>query len=246
MNLFSQHRDRVDLPSADFSYHLNRLQQFFKVLVGKDRFLGEWYLTGENLNDALRFPVYGKDHHPLKTAIEELDKKCQGKNSDDNKIISLWNGAVDQKDGASLTISIDGGNILPRMIDFNVKESRKGYSRLGDYQSVAEVISKVADIYGSFYVSYGPRKYVSKKVFPDRLGVSWMLYLPRVLTTTQVPEARALIPVESMLDGRRLGTIIVSETEGAFDVSNPEHVDVANAIEIRLADQDLLPRFIDL
>lgn len=119
-------------------------------------------------------------------------------------------------------------------------------SRLGDHCSVAQVLAKVADVYESLYITYGPRKYVAKKVFQDRLGVSWMLYLPRVLTVAEVPEARALIPVESMSDGRRPGTIIVSVTDGVFDVNNPEHVKVANAIEIRLADQDLLPRFVDL
>ncbi|CAG9219294.1 hypothetical protein PSP6_420010 [Paraburkholderia tropica] len=71
-----------------------------------------------------------------------------------------------------------------------------------------------------------------------------MLYLPHVLTPAQVPEARALIPV--MRDGQQQGTIIVSVTDEVFDVNNRAHVKAANDIEIRLADQDLLPRFIDL
>ncbi|KWN76673.1 hypothetical protein WM24_31175 [Burkholderia ubonensis] len=71
-----------------------------------------------------------------------------------------------------------------------------------------------------------------------------MLYLPHVLTSNEVPEACDLIPV--VRDGKQQGTIIVSVTDAVFDVDNPEHVKVANAIEIRLADQDLLPRYIDL
>jgi hypothetical protein len=74
--------------------------------------------------------------------------------------------------------------------------------------------------------------------------LSWTLYLPQVLTPAQVPEARDLIPV--MLDGKQLGTIIVSVTDDVFDVNNLDHVKAANDIEIRLADQDLLPRFVDL
>ncbi|KVT53060.1 hypothetical protein WK53_07915 [Burkholderia ubonensis] len=71
-----------------------------------------------------------------------------------------------------------------------------------------------------------------------------MLYLPHALTTAQVPEARALIPI--MRESQQQGTIIVSVTDGPFDVSNRAHVKVANDIEIRLADQDLLPRYVDL
>jgi hypothetical protein len=43
-----------------------------------------------------------------------------------------------------------------------------------------------------------------------------------------------------------VGTIIVSVTDEPFSDENPEHVKIANAIEIRLVDQDLLPLFTDL
>ncbi|MEG1324979.1 MAG: Imm52 family immunity protein, partial [Janthinobacterium sp.] len=83
----------------------------------------------------------------------------------------------------------------------------------------------------------------------DRPGVGWMLYLPRVLTTQQVPEARALVPVMATGEqgkDRQIGTIIVSVTDEPFNDENPEHVKIANAIEIRLVDQDLLPRYVDI
>jgi hypothetical protein len=63
-----------------------------------------------------------------------------------------------------------------------------------------------------------------------------------------VPEAHALIPVEDVTQGygRQMGTIIVSVTDEAFDENNKEHVAIANTIEIRLVDQDLLPLLADL
>ena len=76
-----------------------------------------------------------------------------------------------------------------------------------------------------------------------------MLYLPRVLTVQQVPEARALIPVmekDEQGKDKQIGTIIVSVTDELFSDENPEHVKIANAIEIRLVDQDLLPRHVDI
>jgi hypothetical protein len=47
-------------------------------------------------------------------------------------------------------------------------------------------------------------------------------------------------------DKKQTGTIIVSVTDEPFSDQKPEHVKIANAIEIRLVDQDLLPRFADL
>lgn len=76
-----------------------------------------------------------------------------------------------------------------------------------------------------------------------------MLYLPHVLTIRQLPEARALVPVMGQDEkgkDKQIGTIIVSVIDEPFSDENPEHVKIANAIEIRLVDQDLLPRYADL
>ncbi|OJA22878.1 immunity 52 family protein [Burkholderia ubonensis] len=119
-----------------------------------------------------------------------------------------------------------------------------GISGLKSCNRVADLIDGALKIWPSLLVEVAPYAYSDEKVFPDRPGVGWMLYLPHVLTTVQIPEARALMPVTR--DGQRQGTIIVSVTDGPFDVSNRAHVKVANDIEIRLADQDLLPRYVDL
>jgi hypothetical protein len=45
---------------------------------------------------------------------------------------------------------------------------------------------------------------------------------------------------------KQLGTIIVSVTDRPFSIENPAHLKIANDIEVRLIDQDLLPRYVDL
>ncbi len=72
-----------------------------------------------------------------------------------------------------------------------------------------------------------------------------MIYLPKVVTQQQVPEARDLIPVPEA-GSLQTGTIIVSTTDAPFSMKNPEHIETANRIEIRLVEQDLLPAFKDL
>lgn len=44
----------------------------------------------------------------------------------------------------------------------------------------------------------------------------------------------------------RVGTLIVSVVDEPFSASNLEHVKIANAMEERLVDQDLLPLFTEL
>ena len=68
-----------------------------------------------------------------------------------------------------------------------------------------------------------------------------MLYLDQAITAAQVPEAAAVVPVMSA--DKPMGSIIVSIDDKVFSVHDPEHVKIANAIEVRLADQDLLPRY---
>jgi len=247
MNFFAQHRDLSNLPNADFEFHFRRLRPLVDTLANRDKMLTEWYLQGNSVEEALQHRVYGDDHQPCQETINKLTSEYQGESPDDPKVIGIWNGAKLEKDGASFMIDIDGGNALPQQFNIDIAEQGNGLSRLGDYRSVAQVVSMVVSTYNSFYVMYGPRKYFSNMVFQDRPGVSWMLYLPHVLTANEVPEARALIPVGNGSNGSdQKGTIIVSVTDQVFDVTNQEHIKMANDIEIRLADQDLLPRFVDL
>lgn len=118
-----------------------------------------------------------------------------------------------------------------------------------DWQVAAKLASKAAAMWFPVTLTLDTAGYFDKKVFKDRPGVGWMLYLPRVLTAREVPEAPALLPVmdkDEKGKEKQIGTIIVSVTDAPFSDENPEHVKIANAIEIRLVDQDLLPRYADL
>ncbi|WP_258962519.1 immunity 52 family protein, partial [Klebsiella pneumoniae] len=82
-----------------------------------------------------------------------------------------------------------------------------------------------------------------RNVFPDRLAVGWMLYIPHIVLTELIPEAARVVPV---MDGdNQKGTIIVS-TEEIFDGNNKEHIGKANDIEIKLLDLGLLPLMTEL
>nr|WP_322054536.1 immunity 52 family protein [Paraburkholderia bannensis] len=198
-------------------------------------------MSADSIDEALQRPVY-VNFEPSTVAIAQLTSEYNGQ-LNDPKSIFCWNGKQSADENALISLSFDTG-ALSSFLEISLGEKRLDNSRLGLYKAVAEIVSDVVFAYNAPYVTFGPRTYQVQQVFEDRPGVGWMLYLPHVLAPTEVPEARALIPV--MRDGAQLGTIIVSVTDEVFDVNNRAHVKVANDIEIRLADQDLLPRFVDL
>ncbi|MGF6841596.1 hypothetical protein QF001_005491 [Paraburkholderia youngii] len=242
MYLTSQHRDSANLPKSDFEFHLRRLRPIIDLLATKDVKLGgNWFLGGSSIADAHRFPVFN-GAAVQKDAIDELRRRNPD-DIEDAKFIGIWNGDSQKGCGGSIEFCIDS-TVFPNSFELTVNEMNVIASRLGNYKSAAEVVGKVVETYAPSNLTFGPRKYQGKQVFEDRPSVSWMLYLPHALTAAQVPEARALIPV--MREDKQQGTIIVSVTDEVFDVNNRDHVKAANDIEIRLADQDLLPRFVDL
>ncbi|MDR6450063.1 hypothetical protein J2794_006203 [Paraburkholderia terricola] len=243
MQFITQYRENKDIALSDFNFQLARLWPVIDLLAVKDTCLSEWFLQGNTEADARLYPVYEATATPSTAAIAVLKEQYRKEHSLP-KTIGMWNGQTAKKDGASIVLTFDTG-AMPGDVDISIGEESTTSSRLGDSDSVAQVIAVIADAYAPAYVTAAPRKYSAKQVFDDKPGVGWMLYLPKVITTQQVPEARALIPV--LEAGRKqTGTIIVSVTDAVFSVDNPEHVEIANRIEIRLVDQDLLPRYADL
>ena len=106
-------------------------------------------------------------------------------------------------------------------------------------------VSYLVAFFKCSYMSIDSNGYnlLGKNVFPDRLAVGWMLYIPHIVLTELIPEAARVVPV---MDGdKQKGTIVVS-TEEIFDGNNKEHIDKANDIEIKLLDLGLLPLMTEL
>jgi Immunity protein 52 len=221
---------------------LSELQRFVGPLEGLSSNLRDWLLAGDTKEEAFLYEVF-KDGQPTAAAraVLEVNLKAQC----DPKIITMWNG-LERHEGASLRFM---GR--PEEHTSLVTLVGRPESFSSNWQAIAEVVKAGVVIWPPNYVTVESNGYYEKKVFKDRPGVGWMLYLPRALNIQQVPEARALVPVMTGEAGKnrkptQIGTIIVSVTDEPFSDENPEHVKIAHAIEIRLVDQDLLPRFADL
>lgn len=226
----------------DASAQLGELYEFACAVGDHSPLFRHWFLSSDkSKQDALLYEAFdGKG--PTVAALAVLHEKSKGVS--DVRSISLWNGAASDAETATLSSRV---NTLgrPDTVEFALRVAPD----IEQWEVPVGWMRRAIAIWSPSACTFGPYWYSDRKVFEDRPGVGWMLYLPETLSVQQVPEARALVPVDGLdSSGKKMqiGTIIVSVTDEPFSDENPEHVKIANAIEIRLADQDLLPRYADL
>jgi hypothetical protein len=225
------------MPSV--ALQLRELFLFAKSIEPDHPSFATWYLSSATSpSDALRTPAFDAAG-PTADALAELAREENAAN--DIRGISLWNGAMGRGEGAMLE-NVYSSLGRPNSFEFGLKlvPEVTAWSQPARWLATAVSIWPTA-----LYASFAPLWHSERRIFQDRPGVGWMIYLPRAITAAQVPEARQLVPVNAP-DGSPRGTIVVSVTEGGYSDDNPEHLATAQAIETRLVDLDLLPRFADL
>ncbi|WP_244129176.1 immunity 52 family protein [Burkholderia gladioli] len=228
---------------GDFAAHLVRLWPVVEAMSRVDERLGQWWLKADTEEEARLYPMYEEPSVPSTAALAVLAQRYEGKMSLP-KVFGFWNGRMGAGDSATLKLAIDKKK-RPGELEIGLPRQSAPKEGQRSFEDVAEILSVIASVYDPVYVSAAPREYFPHQVFDDKPGVGWMLYLPKVLTVQQVPEARELLPIPEA--GRKqIGTIVVSVPDAVFSVDNTEHVEIANRIEIRLVDQDLLPAYADI
>jgi len=226
------------LPSIEDQY--KDLWQFAKLLDELGLPIEHWFPGADT--PALSLLNTAFDAGGVTTAALAMTK-AERQDDPEMRFIGVWNGQ--ETDGFAGYRTLLGTDLSPSTFFMDIRE----LNQLRDYRAVLKVVLKVIEIWKPYLVEVAPFAYAAKQVFETRPKAGWMVYLPLTLTTEQVPEAAELIPVYDEQDGKKKktqrGTVVVSVTE-TFDAKNPEHIQRANAIEIRLADQDLLPTYMDL
>jgi hypothetical protein len=217
---------------------LSELQQFAAPLSRLSENLGEWLLGGNTKEEAFLYDVF-KNGAPTTASKAVLETQLKGKT--DPRCIVVWNG-LEGHEGASIEFI---GRPTSKTSLVTLVGRPKSFS--SNWRLLADVVKEAVRIWSPDYITLESNGYADRKAFKNRPGVGWMIYLPLVLSEQHVPEARALVPITVVDENgreRQVGTIVVSVTDEAFSDENPDHVLVANAIEVRLADKDLLPRYV--
>lgn len=221
------------LPSVAEQYE--DLWRFAKALQAIGVPLDEWYPPADTPANSMLNLAFGE--LGVTTAALAMANADKANKAADLRSLGAWNG-LDEEGGMAFTTMLGVGP-LPSHLDF----SASNIEPLKHYGNVLRMVQAVLEIWDPVMILVGPYAYQERQVFKDRPPVSWMVYLPFKIETCNAPEASALIPVFDDHNAQK-GTIVVSVAE-TFDPVNQEHVQRANELEIRLADQDLLPRFMD-
>ncbi|RQX84075.1 LysR family transcriptional regulator [Burkholderia anthina] len=238
MEINAMFRD-ASLSSQDFREMLVRESRLVAALSAKEPLMAHanWRLTGNSLEEASLYPAFDESEAPSTAALAVLTERGSTRKRGASHA-AIWNVAASDNEGTAISCHVSDAKVLPDRVTIDIDAPRC-------YQSVDDLADSIQTIVATFHplvVEASPKGYFEKQVFDDKPGVGAMLYLPKVITQQQVPEARALIPVPEA-GKNQTGTIIVSVTDAPFSIDNPEHIEVANRIEIRLVDQDLLPTY---
>ncbi|ASL42526.1 hypothetical protein bAD24_I03485 [Burkholderia sp. AD24] len=238
LKINAQFRDPT-LSPHDFVEILNRLGSIIDSIAQKHGELqkNRWRMKRHSQTEAKLYSEFdegGASPAALAVLKEEF------RNSPNRTYVSIWDGSDAAASGISMVCHVG----RPGALNLFVVEMLGEYA-LAELTNVASIVTRTVQKFNPAYVAVSPTGYFEKRVFDDKPGVGWMLYLPKIITAQQVPEARALISVHAA-GKQQTGTIIVSVTDTVFSTNNPEHIEIANRIEIRLVDQDLLPRYVDL
>ena len=220
--------------------HLAELWRVAKLLEPFGFPIQDWYPPAATRKKSLANPAFD-NHGPTSAALEMLRIRDEKDKTTDFEFrrTGVWNGKEKGRRCVFSTV-LSADALLPNcLLDLQLNE----VEALDDASNMQQFMLGLLAIWpAAFYISVGPLMYyTTHQVFSDRPGAGWMLYVNQSITAAQVPEAAAVVPV--MNGDKPKGSIIVSVDDKVFSVHDPEHVKIANAIEVRLADQDLLPRY---
>ncbi|WP_321865380.1 immunity 52 family protein [Paraburkholderia tropica] len=238
MEINAMFRDAT-LSPLDFKEMLAKEARVVAALSEKEPSMSgsNWRLKGNTAEEAKLYPAFDENGQPSAAALAVLAEKARRKKTG-STFAAIWNEGASEDGGAAMACHVSEAKIVPDRVSLSIDEP----SCFRTTDEMVDIIKSIVDAFDPLVVEASPKGYFEKQVFDDKPGVGWMLYLPKVITAQQVPEAHAMIPVPES-GKRQTGTIIVSVADAVFSVDNPEHIEVANRVEIRLVDQDLLPAY---
>jgi hypothetical protein len=212
---------------------LDEIHQFLPALKNYSSDLGQWYLKGETVADALLYPLF--DHGINPKALAKLQAAPNAPTR--ARVLGFWNGLTGDP-GASLRYlyrEANGGCVITLELPPT--------GELNKEQEAKQLIQTAIEIWQPTAISLRTAAYSDHQTFTDRLPMGWLLYLARPIEAEFITEAAKIIPIS--VDEKIVGTLLMSNLE-KFDDANEQHLKQAKSIEIRLANEDLLPRYSEL
>ncbi|MQL49560.1 hypothetical protein GEA64_17090 [Photorhabdus khanii] len=212
------------------------LMDLFHITQQIDIFLNQkktWFLQGYSRKEALKHIMFD-EHGPTEVAIKGFEKNHKKNFPCLNE--GIWDGEEDRiASGISYSkMLMDRPNWVWLTLRLKIDSGQFNISRLINLVKYLTVTRDCP------YIQIETNGYTlwDKNVFPDRLGVGWMLYQPRVIDKSSLPMAEEVLPVYQ--HDQQIGTLIITK-KGIFDGRNQDDIDKSNDVEIQLVDLGLLP-----
>ena len=197
-----------------------------------------WYEKGYSRKQALEHIVF--NHDKLEPGVIERWSK-QIKKSSPSIIEGIWDGEVESRICSINYIKKHIENLKKTNLDVSITCNVEEVNVTNVIEFITSLVCNKRNVYASINTNGYWNN--SNNVFPDRIPVGWMIYIPAIILAELIHEAAQVVPV---MDGeKQKGTIVVS-TEDVFDGSNKDHICKANDIEIKLLDLGLLPLMTEL
>lgn len=226
----------TQLPSVELC-----LDELFYISGLIDALLGtkkKWYEKGYSRKQAFEHVVFNH-----KKAEPNVIERWRNQLKKDFPLIieGVWDGETDSRVCSVNYIKKHVANIKKTNLDVNITCDETEISTTKVVGFLISLVSNENHIYAS--VNTNGYWNNNENVFPDRIYVGWMIYIPTIILPELIPEAAQIVPV--MVTEKQKGTIIIS-TLDVFDGRNKEHISKANDIEIKLLDLGLLPLMTEL
>ena len=237
INLSLAFRLTISLPTAQ--EHADALWQVAQLLKRYGLPEHQWHPPADTPQASIALQAFEPSGatHALVDAALQAEKDSPNALVGNWRSLGVWNGL--EKEGAAafdLTLSTMPGSPCTLTLQ------TKSLPSLDQLEPLIELLRGLISTWPwpVTMASIGPTRYFAlHQVFKDRLGAGWILYLPQIIAEDALPASAGLFPVSRA--ETQLGTLIASVCDAVFDVRNPAHIQAANAIEVSLADRDLLP-----
>jgi hypothetical protein len=223
------------LPSVD--EHYASLWKLAKVLETLGLPLEEWFAPADTIKNSLLNPPFeaaGVTAAALAAATANPEYRADGL-----RTLGVWNGKEDE--GSAVYNVTYATGAFPSTLEMIIE----GVTSFAGHDNLVTLCNAIADIWDPMLITVAPAGYGKARIYRDRPGVGWMIYLPYRILQSQVPDAAKVLQLGDSARRHPHATLIVS-TEEKFACDNVEHVTRANAIERQLAGQNLLPTMAEL
>ncbi|MDH4571509.1 Imm52 family immunity protein [Salinicola acroporae] len=205
-----------------------------------DTALSDWqYPLITEKDKAIYCPVTDKSK-VLKSAYHETHKNNESYKGKGLVNFTAWSMPVptqglkeSEKPFFAKARLLDGSADLGGSFVLNANSLKDTKSK--DYWSTySTLFKKMARIKKASWSNFSTKGYHRKAAFPHREWVGWMALVPDVDLSNEMP----FVALAEYLPD--IGTLIVT-TKEPFDPENEEHIKLARATEVFLADRGLLP-----